>query len=116
MSELCHIIITEEPISQRHPKGLLNVSAPMKYKELCYEILGDALHVIDQTSEAAIFNPSRTLVIQMQKSGMVDVQAPLPPRHWCEMVLKQAHKIIDQFDDGDTKMRKAGYADCISAA
>ena len=33
MSEACRIIITQEP------SGLLSVSAPMKHKELCYEIL-----------------------------------------------------------------------------
>lgn len=113
MSETCRVIITEEPPSLRYPHGLVNVSAPMKYKELCYDILDDARRVIDCTPEHAFTNPGKTLLITMNNTGMVDVQAPLPSRHWCEHVLKTARTIIEEFDDGDAKMRPAGYADSL---
>lgn len=111
MSEACRIIITQEA------SGLLNVSAPMKYKELCYDILDDAKRVIELTPEPHFFAPMAvpTLLITMNTSGLVDVQAPLPKRAWCEIALKGARRIIEEFDLGDDKMRRSGYADCIPA-
>lgn len=107
MAEACRIIITEEA------SGLVNVSAPMQYKELCYNILADAKKVIDYTPPEVFFNPGRTLIIAMNMTGLVDVAAPLPPRDWCYITLTKARTIIEQFESPEEKMRPAGYADCL---
>lgn len=93
----------------------MNVSAPMKYKALCYDILRDAKRVIELTPDVNFFNPGRTLVITMNMTGLVDVAAPLPKREWCEMALKAARLVIEEFDSPEQKMRPAGYADCLSS-
>ena len=106
--EACRIIITQER------KGLFNVSAPMKYKELCYDILKGAEFVIERTGAQHFFNPGRTLLITMDMTGTVDVAAPLPPLEWCLFALRSARQIIEQFDEGGPKSVPSGYADSIS--
>lgn len=108
MDGACKIIIT-----QQMPSGLVNVSAPMRYRRLCYEILDDARYVIDHTDSRHFFSLGRTLLITMNMDGRVDVAAPLPPRDWCEMALKAARTIIEQFDTPEQRMRPAGFADCL---
>lgn len=110
MSEACRVIIAQEA------SGLVNVSAPMAYKALCYEILKDARRVIELTSDFDFFNPGRTLIITMNMTGLVDVAAPMPPREWCYAVLKQVRKIIEEFDAPQQPMRPSGYADSLSPA
>jgi hypothetical protein len=110
LSEACRIVITQEPA------GLVNVSAPMKYKALCFDILRDAKRVIELTPDVDFFSPGKTLIITMNMTGLVDVAAPLPDRSWCEIALKAARLIIEQFDSPEQKTRPAGYADCLPAA
>ena len=105
MAEACRIIITQELA------GLVNVSAPMQHKPLCYEILRDAAFVIAHTPEQDFFNPGLTLLITMGMDGRVDIAAPLPPRDWCEMILKAARLIIEEYDVGGPSQRPAGHAD-----
>lgn len=109
--EVCRIIITRED------NGLVNVSAPMQYKALCYDILNDAKSVIDYTADRFFFLPVNTklvsLLITMNMTGLVDVQAPLPPREWCTEMLTKSRLIIEQFDAPEQKVRPAGYADCL---
>lgn len=107
MSEACRVIITQEW------NGLFNVSAPMQYKPLCYEILCDAKKVLDLTTDIHFTNPGRTLLITMNMSGLVDVAAPMPPKEWCLQALNTARNIIEQFDSVQQPMRSAGYADCL---
>lgn len=109
MAEACKIVITQEA------SGLVNVTAPMKYKELCYNILDDAKIVVNTSSPFDFFSPSRTLLITMNMTGLVDVAAPMPPKEWCLMVLKAAKKIIEEFESPENKLLKSGYADSISA-
>lgn len=106
--EACKIIITQEL------NGMVNASAPMKYKELCYNILDDAKIVINTSSPFDFFSPSKTLVITMNMSGLVDIAAPMPNKEWCLMMLKAARKIIEEFDSPELKQLKSGYADCLS--
>ena len=109
-NEACRIILTQEPT------GLLNVSAPMKYKPLCYDILDDARRVIELAPDSVFFSPGKTLIITMNMTGLVDVAAPLPDRHWCYGAIKQARWIIEQYEEGGPKHRPAGYADPIPGA
>ena len=104
--EACRIIITQDAA------GRFNVSAPLKYKALCYDILNDAATVIKYTRDPAAFcYPGKTLLITMNMAGMVDVAAPMPVREWCEMALCAARLVIDQYDGPEQKERPAGYAD-----
>jgi hypothetical protein len=107
--EACKIIITQEV------NGTMNVSAPMAYKELCYNILDDAKIVINTSSPFDFFGPSKTLLITMNMTGLVDVAAPMPDKEWCLMALKAARKIIDEFESNEQKQVKSGYADSISS-
>lgn len=104
-TEACRIVLTQERT------GLVNVSAPMQHKALCYEILRDAAFVIERTEERHFFNPGKTLLITMGMDGRVDIAAPLPPREWCLMILKAARLVIEEYDLGGPKERPAGYAD-----
>lgn len=106
-TQACRIIITQEA------SGLVNVSAPMQYKALCYDILWDAAFVIDHTPPQHFFSSGKTLLITMGQDGRVDVAAPLPPRDWCHMMLKAARLVIEQYEAGDTPMRRAGFADSL---
>lgn len=111
MSEACRLIITQEA------NGLINVSAPMKYKPLCYDILKDARYVIEHAAphcfSALPGLMGRTLIITMDMTGRVDVAAPLPLREWCLEALKHAQTVIEQFESTEQKMRPAGFADCL---
>jgi hypothetical protein len=110
MQEACRIIITEELT------GLMNVSAPMKYKEICYDILKDASTVIKGTPDTVFFGNGKTLIIAMNMSGLVDVQAPLPQREWCEKALINAEQIIREYTDSGEKINISGFADNMSNA
>ena len=109
MADACFVIITQEDT------GLVNVSAPMQYKALVYEILRDARTVIARTPPAQCFGLTRSLVIVMRMDGRVDIQAPIPEPSWCYLMLDAAKTIVEQFDAPEQKMRPAGYADCLSA-
>lgn len=111
--EACRIIITQEP------SGLINVSAPMKHKELCYEMLEDAITVINYAPEKAFIQPDskyRTLIITMQMSGLVDVSAPMPNKEICLMLIDEAFPVIEEFESTEVKHLKSGYADSLSPA
>lgn len=91
--EACTIVITQNPINNE-----VQVNAPMKYKELCYDILTDAKKVIDKTG-TEYFRPNQLqLVIRMTMAGRVDVIAPLPIQERCHILLKAARHIIEQFE------------------
>lgn len=79
--------------------GVIDVGAPMKHKEICYDILRDAAKVIDATAEQHFRLGVRTLTLVMGMSGTVDVAAPLPPRVLCAKMLEVAKHIIERFDD-----------------
>jgi hypothetical protein len=105
MTEACRIIITQEK------SGVFSVSAPMSYKELCYDILADAKTVIDYERNPVFFSPGRTLIVTMNMDGRVDVAAPAPSKEWCYMALSAARRVIEEYDGPEQKQRPAGYAD-----
>ena len=109
MSDACFVIITQEDT------GLVNVSAPMQYKALVYEILRDARTVIERTPPVKCFGLTRSLVIVMRMDGRVDVQAPIPEPSWCYQMLDAARLIVEEFDAPEQKVRPSGYADCLPA-
>jgi len=79
--------------------GVVDVGAPMKHKELCYEMLEEAAAVIERT-EAQHFKPGlNTMTIVMNMTGRVDVAAPLPERHLAAQWLALARNVIERFDD-----------------
>jgi hypothetical protein len=91
--EACRVVMTLTDA------GVIDVGAPMKHKDLCYEILAEASHVIKATPEQHFKLGQRTLTLVMGMSGTVDVAAPLPPRILCEKMLEVAKHIIERFDD-----------------
>lgn len=105
--EACRIIITQEL------GGLINVSAPMRHKDLCYDILREAKTVIKHTNPAYFIGNNQTLLITMNMTGLVDVSAPLPPKDYCFILLKAAKKIIEEFESSEQKNLPSGYADSI---
>jgi len=108
--EACRIIITEELT------GLMNVSAPMKYKELCNDILDDALFIVLREPKETFFAPGKSMVITMNMSGMVDLQAPLPDRAWCEKAIKESKQIIKEYQATGNKFNQTGFADNLNNA
>ena len=91
--EACRVVMTLTDA------GLIDVGAPMKHKQLCYEILEDAAKVIAATPEQHFQLGVRTLTLVMGMTGMVDVAAPMPPRVLCVKMLEVAKHIIERFDD-----------------
>lgn len=94
MSEACRIVIVQGL------DGKINAQAPMKYKDLCYDILDEAVRVIANTSELLFTSDLLLLGIVMDMNGRVDVAAPLPPREWCAIALKAARVVIERYEDG----------------
>jgi hypothetical protein len=91
--EACRIAIVEKA------PNIFDVGAPMKHKELCYEMLADAQRVIDATTDEHFTNKQNCLTLVMDMSGRVDVAAPLPHREKCKIMLLAANDIIERFDD-----------------
>jgi hypothetical protein len=79
--------------------GVVDVGAPMKYKEVCYDMLRDARFVIERTGDEHFFPGVSTLTIVMDMSGRVDVGAPLPERHLAYLWLEKARDVIERFND-----------------
>jgi hypothetical protein len=99
--EACRIVIAETK------PGVVDVGAPMKHKDLCYDILDDAKRVIELTHDQHFDAKPNVLTIVMGMSGLVDVAAPLPPREKCYAWLKQARGIIERFDDAQAPVERA---------
>lgn len=91
--EACRVVILQRA------DGAVDVAAPMKHKELCYDILADARTVIERTGEECFSVLSKRVVCVMQMSGLVDVGAPLPSRELCYHMLAQARDVIERYDD-----------------
>lgn len=91
MSEACRI-----GIHYRGP-GVVDVGAPMKHKELCYEMLRDARGVVERTAPQHFKAGVTQMAVVMDMSGRVDVSAPLPPDavQW----LALARGVIERFND-----------------
>lgn len=79
--------------------GVVDVGAPMKYKELCYEILKDARRVMERTDESAFQPGVQHITLVMDMTGRVDVAAPLPPRLLAYRMLTDAKDVIERYND-----------------
>lgn len=79
--------------------GVVDVGAPMRHKELCYEILADARKVLEGTPDFAFQSDVTVITIVMDMSGCVDVAAPLPPREMAYRMLSDASDVIERFND-----------------
>lgn len=99
--EACRIVI------QEIAPGVFDVGAPMKHKELCYDILVDAASVIERTHMAYTDPLQKVLTIVMDMTGRVDVAAPMPPHAKCEAMLKSARSIIERYDDAQAPVMRA---------
>lgn len=80
-------------------KNTVDVGAPMKYKELCYEMLRAARAVIERSPDHVFSIKQRSFAIVMGKSGTVDVSAPLPHREMAVLMLERARDAIERFND-----------------
>lgn len=101
MSEACRIVI------HQIAPGQYDVGAPMKYKEVCYDMLRDAAVVIER-QPSHVFNPNViTLIITMSMAGVVDVSAPLPPIGKCSEMLVKAKDLIERFNDDAAPVMRA---------
>lgn len=96
-AEACRIFIQAYPADV----GGVGVSAPMKHKDLCYDILRDARIVINSTPDFMFRVPANLpkLVAVMNMSGTVDVIAPLPPKEICFKMLDAARKVIEAYGE-----------------
>ena len=79
--------------------GVVDVGAPMKHKDLCYDILRDARAVMERTPDFAFRMGISTITLVMDMSGTVDVAAPLPPRELAYRMLALAKDVIERFND-----------------
>lgn len=83
----------------------VDVAAPMKHKELCYDILHDAKTVIEATPDNMflpfVIGPGAKIVISMGMDGVVDVGAPLPNREFSLLLLTLARQVVERFDDAE---------------
>ncbi len=91
MSEACRI-----GIYYRGP-GAVDVGAPMKHKDLCYDMLRDARGVVERTAPEHFKVGVTQMAVVMDMTGRVDVSAPLPPDAlgWLGM----AKNVIERYDD-----------------
>lgn len=102
--EACRIVILLKS------PGVVDVAAPMKYKQLCYDILEDARFVIESTKSelfTSMLDVNARLVIVMSMAGRVDVGAPLPTRELCYRMLKDAKLVIERFNDAEAPPMRA---------
>lgn len=90
--------------------GAVDVSAPMRYKQLCYEILGQARAVLNATPDGLFWLGWREFAIVMDMRGRVDISAPLPPRELALAMLDRARTTIDQYEGPaeDVAIQKLG--------
>lgn len=79
--------------------GVVDVGAPMKYKDLCYDMLKDAKAVIERTGDEHFWPGVTSIAIIMDMTGRVDVSAPLPERHLAYLWLQKARDVIERFND-----------------
>jgi hypothetical protein len=80
-------------------QNLVDVGAPMQRKDICYEMLKAAEHVIARTPEQHFSPAARTLTIVMGSSGTIDVAAPLPSRKLAADLLRLGREVIERFND-----------------
>jgi len=80
-------------------QNLVDVGAPMQRKDICYEMLKAAAHVIERTPEQHFHPAQRTLTVTMGQSGTIDVAAPLPSRKLCDTLLTLGREVIERFND-----------------
>lgn len=106
MSEACRIVIL-----LRAP-GVVDVAAPMKHKDLCYNLLRDAAVVMKRTPDHLFRVGIERVVIVMSMAGVVDVAAPLPSRELCAAMLKLGRDVIERYDDATAPPMKA-FPDAI---
>ena len=79
--------------------NVVDVGAPMKHKDLCYDMLRDARAVIERTSDEHFDARVKSITIVMDMTGRVDVGAPLPERHLAYLWLEKAREVIERFND-----------------
>lgn len=91
--DACQIVIL------RRADGAVDVGAPMKHKDLCYDILADARTVIERLRDQHFSPVVKQLGIVMDMRGVVDVAAPLPPRELCYVMLEQGRDVIERYND-----------------
>ena len=82
-------------------QGIVDVGAPMKHKQLCYDMLRDAAKVIERTPEHFFRLGIVKMAIVMDMTGRVDVSAPLPLRPLALAWLKEAKKVIERYNDAE---------------
>lgn len=97
--EACRIVIL-----LRNP-GVVDVAAPMKHKQVCYDMLYDARRVMERTPDSVFRSmpvaEGVRIVIVMSMAGVVDVSAPLPHRELCYKMLADARVVIERFNDAE---------------
>jgi hypothetical protein len=91
--ELCRIGLTLTPTNT------VDVGAPMKHKQVCYEMLRAAKAVITRTPDSEFSIRQRSFAIVMCKTGTVDVSAPLPHRELALLMLDRAREVVERFND-----------------
>jgi hypothetical protein len=102
IEEACRIVVV-----LRGP-GAVDVGAPMRHKDLCYDILKDARSVIERSGDEVFLSTAECrIIITMSMQGLVDVSAPLPNRELCYQMLKNAKDVIERYDDDSAPAMRA---------
>lgn len=91
--EACRIVV------MLTPENTVHVQAPMRHKDLCYQILADARTIVARTPINVFFANVRHLSIVMWMDGTVDVAAPLPvSRELCYQLIRDAKIIVEKYE------------------
>ena len=111
--EACRIGIKYKGIGFNHAQ-VVDVGAPMKHKELCYDMLRDAKAVIAATPEHIFQLGVVDIAIVMDMTGRVDVSAPLPPRRLANLWLESARDLIERYND-DSEPQMRAFSEAVMA-
>ncbi len=83
----------------RRSATAFDVGAPMKYKDLCYDMLRDAAIVVRGTAPQHFRHGLTQWAIVMDMTGRVDIAAPVPVD--AQLWLDEARKVIERYDDAE---------------
>lgn len=87
--------------------GVVDVAAPMKHKDLCYDLLRQAKAVMRHTGDEAFISTVTRIIIVLDMTGRVDVAAPMPSREMAEKMLDDARAVIERYNEASAPPQKA---------
>lgn len=89
----------------RKGPGVFDVGAPMKHKQLCYEILRDAAVAAAATEPQHTQHGLTQWSIVMDMTGRVDISAPVPADY--PVWIAEARNVVERYDDASAPEMRA---------